>query len=111
VALRGEIWFADLDPTRGREHQGTRPILIVSADPFNNGPAQLIVGIPMTTKDKRVPTHVRIDPPEAGLSETSFVITEAIRSLSKERLKNKKGMVTAATMRTVEDRLRVVLDL
>lgn len=111
MALRGEIWFADLDPTRGREHRGTRPILIVSADPLNTGPAQLIVGIPLTTKDKGIPTHIRIDPPDGGLAETSFAITEAIRSLSKERLKRKVGKVSIPTMRFVEDRIRIVLDL
>jgi mRNA interferase MazF len=111
VATRGEIWFADLDPTRGREHRGTRPVLIVSADPLNSGPAGLVIGIPLTRREKGVPLHVRIDPPDGGLKEVSFTITEAVRSLSKERLKNRVGKVSTQTMRAVEDRLRIALDL
>lgn len=111
MATRGEIWFTDLDPTRGREHRGTRPVLIVSADQLNSGPADLVIGIPMTAKDKRVPLHVRVDPPESGLSETAFVITEAIRSLSCDRLVRRVGKVSHETMRVVEDRLKIALDL
>jgi mRNA interferase MazF len=111
VALRGEIWFTDLDPTGGREHPGTRAVLVVSADPLNTGPAQLVIGIPLTTRDNGIPAHVRINPPEGGLPETSFAITEAVRSLSKERLLRRVGRVSAGTMRVVEDRLRIVLDL
>ena len=38
---RGEVWRADLDPVRGHEQAGTRPILIISDDIFNNSPAQI----------------------------------------------------------------------
>src|SRR6185295_5268066 len=50
IALpRGEVWLADLDPTRGHEQAGRRPVLIVSDDVFNAGAAELVVVLPMTS--------------------------------------------------------------
>ena len=43
---RGEIWLADLHPTRGREQTGRRPVLVLSVDFFNAGPADLILSYP-----------------------------------------------------------------
>src|SRR4051812_22291191 len=79
---RGEIVLMDLNPTRGREQAGVRPFLILSVDPFNRGPAELLIGIPLTTKDRRIRTHVSVDPPEGGLTERSFAMVEAVRSVS-----------------------------
>ena len=62
----------NFDPTRGREQAGTRPALILSVDKFNHGPAELIIVLPITSKDKRQPIHVPIAPPEGGLAMRSF---------------------------------------
>ncbi len=70
---RGEIWDVDLDPVRGREQAGRRPALVVSVDRFNEGPADLIVIIPLTRTDRHIPWQVPIDPPEGGLSTRSFL--------------------------------------
>ena len=69
---RGEIWFLNLDPTKGREQAGNRPALVVSVDLFNQGPAELVIVAPLTTKFKGVPFHVPITPPEGGLTQPSF---------------------------------------
>lgn len=111
MAARGEIWVTELDPTRGREQRGTRPALIVSADPLNHGPAQLVVVVPLTTTARGVPLHVRIEPPNGGVRETSFAMCEALRSVSKERLVSRWGEVDLSTMRVVDDRLKIALDL
>ena len=65
---RGEIWLADLNPTRGHEQAGARPVLIISTDPFNHGPAGLVFVLPLTRTDRRIPIHVLIDPPEGRVS-------------------------------------------
>jgi len=111
VAARGEIWFADLNPTRGREQRGARPVLVVSADPLNAGPAQLVIVVPLTTTDRNIPVHVRIEPPNGGVRDVSYAMCEAVRSISKDRLDRRWGTVDAETMRRVDDRLRIVLDL
>ena len=63
---RGEVWLADLSPERGHEQAGRRPVLVVSEDLFNRGPAGLAIVLPMTSVVCNVPTHVPIVPPEAA---------------------------------------------
>lgn len=109
--LRGEIWLIDLNPTRGHEQAGKRPGLVVSVDLFNQGPAGLVVVIPITTREKGIPLHVEIKSPEGGLAKRSFVKCEDIRSVSKERLVQRLGRVTRNTLAEVEERLRILLDL
>ncbi|MDQ3814514.1 MAG: type II toxin-antitoxin system PemK/MazF family toxin, partial [Armatimonadota bacterium] len=77
--LRGEVWRAELDPVRGHEQGGTRPVLIVSDDAFNTGPAALCIALPFTSKDKRIPWHVAVAPPEGGLTMPSWIKCEDIR--------------------------------
>ncbi len=109
--LKGEIWLVDLNPTKGHEQSGKRPALIVSVDIFNKGPADLVVVIPITTKNKEIPLHIKITPPEGGLKETSFAKCEDIRSISKERLLVCYGRVLSKTMSEVEDRICILLGL
>jgi mRNA interferase MazF len=108
---RGEIWLVDLNPTRGHEQAGVRPALVISADPFNHGPAGLIVVLPLTTTRRGIPLHVAIDPPEGGLRERSFAKCEDIRSISSERLRERWGRVAPGTIRLIEDRLRILLEI
>jgi mRNA interferase MazF len=108
---RGEIWLADLDPTRGREQSGTRPVLVVSTDDFNHGPAELVVVIPITSKRKGVPWHVLVPPAEGGLKAKSYIKCEDVRSVSRARLTKRWGQVSEPTMDAVEDRLQILLEL
>ncbi len=109
--LRGDIWLIDLNPTRGHEQAGKRPGLVVSVDLFNQGPAGLVVVIPLTTREKGIPFHVEIKPPEGGVTKRSFVKCEDLRSVSKERLVQRLGRATRNTLAAVEDRLGILLDL
>lgn len=112
LPARGEIWPADLDPTRGHEQAGERPVLIISTNTFNRGPAELICVLPLTRTDRRIPLHIRVEPPEGGLAVRSFILCDAIRSIARERLGTGPwGVVSKETMRQVEDRLRVLLEL
>ncbi|MBI4766973.1 MAG: type II toxin-antitoxin system PemK/MazF family toxin [Deltaproteobacteria bacterium] len=108
---RGEIWLVDLNPTRGREPFARRPALIISVDLFNQGPAELIVVLPVTSTEKGIPFHVPIQVSEGGLDKKSFIKCEDIRSISKDRLSKRLGLVTQSTMAAVEDRLRILLNL
>jgi mRNA interferase MazF len=108
---RGEIWVVGLDPVRGHQQGGRRPALVLSADAFNHGPADLVVVVPITTKDKGIPLHVRVDRPEGGIRAVSFIKCEDIRSLSKQRLVERWGRVSAAVLQDVEDRIAILLNL
>ncbi len=108
---RGEIWMVNLDPVRGHEQAGSRPALIISDDPLNRSQADLVIVIPLTTTNRRIPTHVQVVPPEGGLSRSSVILTEQIRAISKDRLGRRVGSLSPTTMRAVETRLRLVLRL
>jgi mRNA interferase MazF len=108
---RGEIWFGDLDPVRGHEQGGPRPVLIISPDLYNQGPATLVVVLPLTTTRRPVRWHVPIHPPEGGVKRPSVILCDAVRSVTKERLTEQWGVVSPATLTTVEDRLRILFSL
>lgn len=109
--LRGEVWLADLDPTRGHEQAGRRPVLVLSDDIFNKGPAGLVIVLPLTSTLRSIPSHVRLSPPEGGLKNESAALCEAVRSISKDRLLRRWGAVSPPSMRRIEDVLRILLRL
>ena len=111
IPSRGEIWTVNFNPARGHEQAGHRPGLVVSVDTFNHGPAGLVVIIPVTTKEKGIPFHVTINPPEGGVPKKSFIKCEDIRSVSTERLSKCLGTVSSATLGAVADRIKILLDL
>lgn len=108
---RGDVWSINLEPIVGREQAGVRPALVVSVDKFNQGPADLVIVLPITSKNKNQPIHVPVSPPEGGLTTLSFIKCEDIRSVSKQRLKRFSGTVSANTMAEVETRIRILLHL
>jgi len=111
MPARGEIWLAELDPTRGREQAGRRPVLVTSDDIYNRGPTDLIVSLPITSTLRNVPIYVRIRPPEGGLRTESMVLCDQIRSLARERFIHRLGRVTDGTMGSIETSLRALLRL
>jgi len=111
LPARGEIWGADLNPVRGHEQAGIRPCLVVSTDPFNHGPAELVLVAPITTRERRNPLHVPVEAAEAGLRERGFIKCEDLRSISRGRLRQRIGRVSVSTLTEVEDRLRILLEL
>jgi mRNA interferase MazF len=109
---RGEVWLADLNPIRGHEQAGTRPVLIISTNTFNHGPAGLLFVLPLTRTDRHIPIHVVLEPPEGGVSARSYILCDALRSIAKDRIGPRPwGTVSAATLRKVEDNLRILMEL
>ena len=90
---RGDIWLADLGPTRGHERAGVRPSLVISTDLFNRGPDRLVVVLPLRTTRPETPLHVGVYLPEGGLRQVSYVQCEDVRSISTERLIQRWGSV------------------
>ena len=108
---RGEIWLADLNPTRGHEQAGQRPCLVISVDLFNQGPAGLCVVLPLTTKKKDILWHVPVAPAESGLKLASYIKCEDIRSVSLERVSRRMGSVSASALSAVEYRITRLLGI
>jgi len=108
---RGEVWLADLDPVRGHEQVGRRPVLVISDDIFNRGPADLVIVLPMTSRLRSIPSHVRVSPPEGGLTTESAILCEGVRSITRRRLVTRWGAVRRRTLIAVEEILRILLRL
>ena len=110
---RGEIWLCDLGSARGHEQAGQRPVLVLSDDAFNGGPAGLVIVVPLTSKlgkSKYIPAHIPVTPPEGGVKTPSVILCDQLRTLSKDRLgKAAWGMVSAATLADVEKAARLLL--
>lgn len=108
---RGEVWDASLDPPKGREQAGARPVLVISDDRFNGSDADLVVVVPFTRKGWDIPYRIPVFPPEGGLDERSYAMCEMIRSISKLRLKRQRGKLSDQTMASVEEIIKVLLSL
>ena len=108
---RGDVWDLDFDPTIGHDQAGARPALILSVDLFNEGRAELVVAVPITRTERRIRWHVRVSPPEGGLAAVSFIQCENVRSVSKTRLKRRRGRISDVILHQVEDRVRILLGL
>ena len=109
--VRGEIWYARFDPVVGHEQGGERPCLVISDDRFNQSRAGLVIVLPITGAQRTIASHVRVDPPEGELKAVSFIKCEDVRSISKQQLQSKCGRVSARIVETVEDHLRVLMNL
>jgi mRNA interferase MazF len=110
---RGEVYLVRLDPTEGSEQAGTRPAVIVSRDAINRH-SPVIVICPLTDAarvPKLYPSDVRIKAPEGGLTKDSVVLTAQVRAIAKSRLLKRLGELMPATLKQVEQALKITLNL
>ena len=108
---RGELWFANLNPTQGREQAGHRPVLILSDNRFNTSGAELVIVLPVTSRPRTYPSRVAIVPPDGGVKTASYIICEQIRTISVARLGKRIGAVNPKTMAGVESVVRMLLGI
>lgn len=109
---RGEIWLIDFGEPVGREQSGRRPALIVSADALNDGPAGVVIVVPLTTAHRGLPAHVEIDRGgESGLDEVSYAKCEDVKSVSEQRLIARLGTANGQVMFQASRALRFLIDL
>jgi len=102
---RYELYLVDLDPTIGVEMKKVRPCLIVSPDEMNNYVQSVIVA-PLTTNFRNIPSRVKIIASYGnGLSETSYVALDQIKTIDKNRCKKKIGTISDTDAITIADLL------
>lgn len=90
---QGEIWYADLNPVKGSEQAGRRPVVIVSGNLLNDHLPVVIV-MPLTTKLKNYKGNPVLEPgKENGLKQRSEVLVFHVRSVSRDRLVQKVGTI------------------
>jgi len=100
---QGELWYADLNPVKGSEQSGTRPVVIVSGD-LANTYLKTVICCPLTTKIKRYKGNVLLKPNALNkLREQSEILTFHIRSISKERLVRKIGAISTDELKLIKN--------
>jgi mRNA interferase MazF len=95
--LRGEIYWADLNPTRGREQAGLRPVLILSHDVFNSRSAT-VIAMAITSQPQKAAFPLTLALPQAMLPKPSWIKISQIRTISVERLGKRIAVVDTETV-------------
>ena len=106
---QGEIWYANLNPTKGSEQSGFRPLVIISGNMLNEY-LNIVITCPLTTKVKNYKGNVILEPNEVNrLSQPSEILVFNIRSISKERLVRKIGEITREQLTQLKQGLSDIL--
>ena len=106
---QGEIYLADLNPTKGHEQAGYRPVLVLQNNILNKHLTTAII-VPLTTnvKAKGKMTTYFIDAKVSGLSQSSIALLFQIRTLDKKRLTKRIGLVDEAIIKDIKQQLQFV---
>jgi mRNA interferase MazF len=106
---QGEIWYANLNPKEGSEQAGFRPVVVLSGNLMNQY-LNVVIVCPLTTKIKNYKGNVVLSPnTENGISKTSEIMLMHVRSVAKQRLKEKVGRITTAELQLLVKGLNEIL--
>ncbi len=102
IVKRGDIFYADLSPVIGSEQGGIRPVLVVQNNIGNRySPTVIAAAITSQINKAKMPTHIEVKANEFGLGKDSVILLEQIRTIDKQRLKEKIGALDDARMAQV----------
>jgi len=109
---RGDIYYADLSPVVGSEQGGVRPVLIVQNNVGNRySPTVIAAAITSQQSKTKLPTHIPIEGHDCGLQKDSVVLLEQIRTIDKQRLKEKMGTIDDNSMSRVDNAISISFGL
>lgn len=109
---RGDIFYADLSPVVGSEQGGIRPVLIVQNNVGNRfSPTVIAAAITSQKYKTNLPTHIRVNADECGLSRDSIVLLEQVRTIDKRRLRERMGNLDETDMGRIDRALSVSFGL
>lgn len=106
--LRGDIRWADLNPVRGREQAGMRPVLILSHDVFNER-SGTVIAMAMTSQEPRAGFPLTWESRAPGLTKRSWVKISQIRTLAAERIGRRLGHAAPAELARVVEGLNEII--
>ncbi|WP_457100184.1 type II toxin-antitoxin system PemK/MazF family toxin [Microbacterium sp. P5_E9] len=106
----GAVAWASLEPVRGREQGGHRPVLVIASAGYLDAVTTLAIVLPITTVNRGWPNHVRVEG-ASGLERPSWIMTEQPRTLTRERLTAVAGAVSEECLASVRMWLGDFLDL
>jgi mRNA interferase MazF len=102
--LRGEVYWADLNPVRGREQAGIRPVLILSHDLFNRK-SETVIAMAITSQPQMAGFPLTLALPADVLPKTAWVKISQIRTISFDRLGKKIAVIDSETIAQLIDGL------
>lgn len=106
--LRGEVRWANLDPTRGREQAGRRPVLILSHDVFNDR-SGTVIAVALTSQEPRAGFPLTLESAASGLPKRSWIKMSQIRTLAAERIGRRIARASEEELaRTIEGLIEIV---
>ena len=109
---RGDIYYADLRPVVGSEQGGVRPVLIIQNDVGNrHSPTVICAPITSKTNKTKLPTHIELRAGQYDIVKDSVILLEQLRTIDKQRLKDKVCHLDAPVMNRVNEALKVSLEL
>lgn len=106
--LRGEIRWAELNPVRGREQAGQRPVLVLSHDVFNER-SGTVIAMALTSQPPRAGFPLTIEVQTKGLPKRSWVKISQIRTLAVERIGQRLGKVSPEELEQVIEGLNEII--
>ncbi|CDE72709.1 transcriptional modulator of MazE/toxin MazF [Acidaminococcus sp. CAG:917] len=110
MVKRGDLYYADLSPVVGSEQGGIRPVLVVQNDVGNKySPTVIAAAITSQLNKAKLPTHINLPAEQYGLPKNSVVLLEQIRTIDKQRLKEKIGELPKGVMSRVNEALMISL--
>ena len=112
VIRRGDIYYADLRPVIGSEQGGVRPVLIIQNDIGNrHSPTVICAAITSKMNKAKLPTHVELDTRRCDMIKDSVILLEQLRTIDKQRLKEKICHIDEELLEKVDCALKVSLEL
>lgn len=107
--LRGDIYWAELDPTVGNEQSGRRPVLIISNNLFNER-SGTVIALAVTSQEPKVPFPLTAALSNRDLPKSSWVKIGQIRTLSTNRLGRRIGKVSLSDLERIIEGLNEIID-
>lgn len=112
IIKRGDIYYADLRPVVGSEQGGVRPVLIIQNDVGNkHSPTVICAAITSKMNKAKLPTHVELDTRKCDMVKDSVILLEQLRTIDKQRLKEKICRIDKELQQKVDHALMVSLEL
>ena len=112
---RGDVYWASLSPRFGSEQQGTRPVIVVSHDAFNQTPGwRSVIVVPVSTsasQARRGPTAVPLPAGAGGLKIAGVALCHQVTTLDRSKLTSRAGALPLVLLSQVGDGLRIAQDL
>lgn len=107
----GQVVWVNLSPVVGSEQAGHRPAVIVASNDYLASVPNVVIVVPVTTRDRGIPNHVRLGAVPGLVGQDSFAMTEQPRTIDRRRISKTLGDVGPETLGEIRSWLGDFLDL